>query len=275
MAKSYSFYPGCSVHSTALEYGDSAKAVCRTLGVSLEELPDWVCCGATPTASYSYDISLALSTRNLRMVKGGSALVTPCSACFKNLKNAEAHLAKEKAKPPRVQHLFQLIYDDVGLGRVKENVKAPLRGLKVASYYGCLLTRVDPTFDSAEHPKKLDELTKALGGEAVRFAAKMKCCGGPITLSKHSAAVKMGGTILKAARASGAHVIVTLCPMCGTMLDLYQKEALAGGNGGPIPVVYFTQLMALSFGLGPEATALEMNVVSTRPIMAALAGGRK
>ena len=273
MARSYPYFPGCSVHSTALEYGESAIAVCRALGVSLEELPDWVCCGATPTASYSYDISLGLGVKNLEMVKGGS-LVTPCSACFKNLKGAEEHLAEQNAKPPKVQHLFQLVYDDVGLAAVKENVKAPLKGLKVASYYGCLLTRVDPTFDSAEDPKKLDELTRALGGEPVRFAAKMKCCGGPITLSKHSRAVEMGGMILKAAKATDAHAVVTLCPMCGMMLDLYQKEALAGRKQGQIPVVYFTQLMALAFGLGAEA-ALDMNVVSTRPIMAALAGGRK
>jgi len=257
-----------------VEYGDSATAVCKALGVSLEEMPDWVCCGATPAASYSYDISLGLGIKNLGMVKGGS-VVTPCSACFKNLKGAEAHLAKQKARPPRVQHLFQLVYDDIGLAAVREKVKAPLKGLKVASYYGCLLTRVDPTFDSAEDPKKLDELTRALGGEAVKFAAKMKCCGGPITLAKHARAVEMGGTILKAARATGAHAVMTLCPMCGTMLDLYQKEALAGGNGDPVPVVYFTQLMALAFGLGAEAAALDMNVVSTRPILAALAGGRK
>ncbi len=263
------------MHSTALEYGKSGHAVCKALGIELNEIPDWVCCGATPTASFDYEISLGLGKKNLGKVKPDQSVVTPCSACFKNLKNAELHLKGHNAQAPRVQHLFQMIYDDVGLAAVKGKVTRPLEGLKVVSYYGCLLTRVDPSFDSPENPTKMDELSAALGAEPLPFAYKMRCCGGPVILSKHKLSVSMAGTILKAAKATGAHAVVVLCPMCGTMLDLYQKEALKGEDGGEIPIVYFTQLMALAFGLQEDDVALEMNVVSTRPVIEALAGGGK
>jgi len=212
--------------------------------------------------------------KNLSKVRGDDSVVTPCSACFKNLRNAESHMREQRIQTPEVRHLFQVVYDHVGLNEVRGKVANPLRGLKVAAYYGCLLTRVDPSFDSPENPRKLDELMLALGAEPVPFAQKMKCCGGPIVLSNHRLSVSMAGTILKAARATGAHALVVLCPMCGTMLDLYQKEALGGEDRQSIPILYFTQLMALAFGLEPEKTALEMNVVSTRPVVEALAGGR-
>jgi len=273
LARTYSFFPGCSVHSMVIEYGRSGLAVCKSLGIELSEIPDWVCCGATPTASYDYDISLGLGEKNLGKVKAGGSIVTPCSACFKNLKNAENHLKENKAHAPRVQHLFQMIFEDAGLDAIKGKVTKPLKGLKVASYYGCLLTRVDPSFDSPENPRKMDELVTALGAEAVPFAYKMKCCGGPVILSKQSLAVSLAGTILKAAKESGADAVVVLCPMCGMMLDLYQKEALKGVKGGAIPVVYFTQLMALAFGLKDDDVALDMNFVSTKPVIEALAGG--
>ena len=273
MTGNYSYFPGCSVHSMVVEYGRSGKAVCRSLGFELSEIPDWVCCGATPTASYDYEIMLGLGQKNLGKVKAGESVVTPCSACFKNLKSAEEHLKENCQAAPRVQHLFQMIYGDAGMDAIRGRVTRPLKGLKVASYYGCLLTRIDPSFDSAEDPRKMDELVTALGAEAVPFAYKMKCCGGPVVLSKQSLAVSLAGTILKAAKESGADAVVVLCPMCGMMLDLYQKEALKGRTGCAIPVVYFTQLMALAFGLKDEDVALDMNFVSTKPIIEAVAGG--
>lgn len=247
--------------------------MCATLGIELTEIQGWVCCGATPTASFDYEISLGLGMKNLGMVNANDSIVTPCSACFKNLKNAEVHMKDIKAQTPNVRHLFQTIYDDVGLEIVKSKVVNPLKGLKVVSYYGCLLTRVDPRFDSPENPVKMDKLAVALGAEALPFAYKMKCCGGPVILSKHDLSVTLAATILKAAKATGAHAIMVLCPMCGTMLDLYQKEALKGGEEGHIPIAYFTQLMALSFGLVPEDVALSLNTVSSRPIFEALTGG--
>ena len=272
MAQKYAFFPGCSLHMTAIEYGRSAEAACKALGVELEEIQDWVCCGATPTASYDYEISLGLGKKNLEKVEGSDLLVTPCSACFKNLKGAELHLKKRKSSVPQVRHLFQLVHDVIGLEKVKSKVKKPLKGLKVASYYGCLLTRVDPSFDSVENPRKMDEFTKALGGEPVQFPYKMKCCGGPIILSKHDAAVDLTKIILKSAKDAGADAVVVLCPMCGMMLDFYQKEALGKKDGG-IPIVYFTQLMALAFGLKPTEVALDLNTVSTRPILKIVEGG--
>jgi len=273
LAKSYSYFPGCSVHSMVFEYGKSGHAVCKSLGIELNEIPDWVCCGATPTASYDYDIMLGLGKKNLAKVKAGESVVTPCSACFKNLKSAEEHLREIKVAAPRVQHLFQMIFEDAGIFAIKGKVTKPLNGLKVASYYGCLLTRIDPSFDSAEDPKKMDELVTALGAEAVPFAYKMKCCGGPVILAKQSLAVSMAGKILQAAKESGADTVAVLCPMCGMMLDLYQKQALKGRKGGAIPIVYFTQLMALAFGLSDEDVALDMNFVSTKPVIEAVAGG--
>ena len=256
-----------------MEYGKSGMAVCKALGIDLSEIPEWVCCGATPAASYDYEISIGLGMKNLSKVGGDKSVITPCSACFKNLRSAESYMREQRIQAPAVKHLFQVIHGDIGLEEVKTRVIRPLRGLKVASYYGCLLTRVDPSFDSAENPRKLDELVTVLGAEAVPFTHKMKCCGGPVILSNHSASVSMAGMILKAAKASGAYAIVVLCPMCGTMLDLYQREALRSSGTWSIPVTYFTQLMALAFGLKADDAAMEMNVVSTKPVLEALAGG--
>jgi heterodisulfide reductase subunit B len=165
----YVYFPGCSLHATAKEYDISSQSACSALGIKLEEIKGWNCCGATALPSLDYDTFTELNTKNLQLAaKQGTSVVTPCNECFKNLKDTKKTLAsKENAPNVEVRHLFQAIYEDVGMENLAKAVKKPLKDLKIVSYYGCLLTRTDPEFDDIERPVKLDEMAEVLGATGV------------------------------------------------------------------------------------------------------------
>ncbi|MFQ6106187.1 MAG: CoB--CoM heterodisulfide reductase iron-sulfur subunit B family protein [Thermoplasmata archaeon] len=263
----YTYFPGCSLHATAKEYAISAESVCRVLGIELQELEGWNCCGATALPSLDYDSFVALNRENIeKAARAGTSLVTPCNECFKNLNDAKKTLeSRGKAFDIKIRHLLQAIYEDVGLDAIARAVKKPLKGIRVASYYGCLLTRTDPEFDDIERPVKLDLLAEALGATPVPFASMMKCCGGPIFLPERKIALSMSRSILHRAEEAGVDLVQVVCPLCSMMLDLYQDQVEGGSLN--IPVLYFTQLMGLSFGMTEEEIALDKNVISPEPIL--------
>jgi heterodisulfide reductase subunit B len=235
--------------------------------MELQELEGWNCCGATPLPSLDYDAFVDLNAGNLEKAsRAGGDLVTPCNECFKNLRDAKKTLESRGDAPEvRVRHLFQAMYEDVGVDAIKRAVKKPLEGIKVASYYGCLLTRTDPEFDDIERPVKLDYLAEALGATPVQFPFRMKCCGGPIFLPERDTALSMTKSILQNAKDMEADVIQVVCPLCSMMLDIYQDQVEGGSMD--IPVLYFTQLMGLALGLTGEELALDKNVVPTGPLL--------
>jgi heterodisulfide reductase subunit B len=275
------YYPGCSLHSTAAEYGHTVRATAEVLGLELVEPPGWICCGSSPAHSTDHTLATVLPMRTLATVEqmGLDTVTAPCSACYARMK-AAAHsvanngeLAKEVEEQlgyayqgtVNVQHLLDTLVDQAGLEKVEASTKKPLKGLKVASYYGCLVTR-PPKFTQSEHPEyptKMDDLMRALGAEPVDWSYKTDCCGGALSLTQTPLALEMTQKILQNAHDCGADVIATVCPLCHVNLDARQSQIELDFQ---IPVLYGTQLMALAFGLEKQA-ALNKNLVDPRPVL--------
>ncbi|MBN2548685.1 MAG: CoB--CoM heterodisulfide reductase iron-sulfur subunit B family protein [Anaerolineales bacterium] len=275
------FYPGCSMESNALAYHESLMAIRDSLGIDLVEIEDWNCCGATEYLGVSLVPAYALIARNLALAvkqsNGSRTVVASCSACYLNLAKADHYMAERpllgekvnealaaggleyQAGSLDIRHLLDVIINEVGLDRVRDQVVKPLKGLRVAPYLGCMVPRPDYNkhWSDAEHPNELDRLLKALGAEVIDFPLKTHCCGGHMTQISPDTAFEMIGRLLVSAHEYHADVIATVCPMCQLNLDAYQGEALhylrAQGRSSDykIPILFFTQLMGVAFGRDP------------------------
>ena len=280
----YAYFPGCSQESTAEEYNHSLQAVARRLeAVDLVEIPDWNCCGATPAATVDPMLPYALAARNLAFAEDmGMDMVAPCAACYKNMSKASHDLRDDPdllarvnatlndhqlGYAPKVRHPLDVVVNDVGVGSVP--VDKPLRGLKVASYYGCLITRPEGGFDDPEYPQSMDHLMGALGAEAVEWPYKTKCCGGAIYMTTEEVSFALSADVLAHAKAAGANAVSVGCPFCQLLLDLYQDklEAIKGTTFG-MPIFFFSQLMGLAMGLDRDELGLEKLVVSPFTLLA-------
>ena len=277
-----SFFPGCSLEGTAREYGESIDAVCYFLGIKLEELPGWTCCGASAAHCINEFLSVSLPAKNLLIAENlKHDLVTPCAACFSRLKNAEKALIKESqeqytATPFRgeikILHLLEFFCRKNVIARIKDQIKRPLSNLKVASYYGCLLVRPPRITDAEnwEDPQTLDNLISLLGGETVSWPYKTECCGGSLLLTNLDIARRLIGRILDMAKEAEADCIVTACPLCQSNLDTRQEEiGKAKGITYNLPVFYFTELLGLAFGLKDTKKWFRRHFVDPRPLLKA------
>lgn len=257
----FSYFPGCSLHSTASEYDDSVQSVFAALAVALDELEDWNCCGASSAHSLNRSLSLALPARNLAIAqKAGRDVVMPCAACFNRHKTADHEMRTDPSRrnliedavgfeftgSVAVRPLLQVVGESVGCERVKARVSRPLSGLKVVGYYGCLLVRPPEVtqFENPENPVMMDEILTALGADARRWSYATDCCGGGLALTKSRVAARLVSRLAERAREAGASAIVTSCPLCQVNLEMRQN-----GDEQRIPVFYFTELMGLAFGL--------------------------
>jgi heterodisulfide reductase subunit B len=284
----YSYFPGCSSsEGGGKAYGQSALAVAKVLDTELIEIEDWNCCGSTPYSSEDELASLCLSARNLALAeKRGFDLVTPCSSCYVNLKRANAYLKQYpemRAKVDeclaagklgyhgtvKVRHLLDVLANDIGYEAIKAKVTKPLNGLKVAAYYGCQIVRPTPGFDHPEFPESLDKLIVSLGGEAVPFPLKSRCCGGSLIISEEGLALNLMKKLFDSAASNGAECLVTVCPLCQLNLDAYQsrvnKKLKTNFN---LPVLFFTQLMGVAFGLSETDLGLKTCIVPTEKVLA-------
>ncbi len=274
----YSYYPGCAQHGTAVDYRMSVEAVFRRLGIELEEIRNWNCCGALHVDDRTTRV--ALSARTLASAKG-SDIATPCNLCYSNLMRAKAAL-EDTALRNQVngalvtkydgntapKHLLEVVVKDLGLTRLAEHVKYPLR-IKAVPYYGCLLTRPENRFDSPENPVSLDDLIRALGAEPVKYYYKTKCCGGPILITNEDLALELAKDLLLMAKDSGADCMVVTCPMCHLQLDAKQKAVEAKFNIKiDMPVIYFTQLIGLAMGIAPKELGLDKHLIATDEVIA-------
>lgn len=276
------YYPGCSLHSTAAEYDQTIRAVAAVLDLNLVEPPGWTCCGSSPAHSTDPILATVLPLHTLATIEqmGLDTVTAPCSACFARMKTA-AHTVAHDGKLAQaaaaqlgytyqgtvtVQHLLDTLVNRVGLAKIEASVKQPLTGLKVACYYGCLVTR-PPQLTQAEHaeyPMQMDDLLRALGAEPVDWSYKTDCCGGSLGLTQTPLALAMTRKILQNARDCGADVIAAVCPLCHVNLDARQGQLELDFQ---TPVLYLTQLMALAFGLGEKQAALSKNLVDPRPVL--------
>lgn len=279
-----SYYPGCSLETSAKEYQMSAKAVCERLEIELIELEDWNCCGALEVSSMNPILSLALPARNLKIAAENSSILTvACNACLNNLAKVQwklrndGELMKEVTKlvdcefsELKIKHLLDLVLNDIGLERVKECVQRPLQGLKTVSYYGCLIVRPSKIlgFDDPDDPESLDKLVQTLGGDPLEFFSKTKCCGGGLLMTHEDIALQLTKEIITEANEREAQCIITTCPLCNMALETLQHKAMEKiENKREIPVLYFTQLMGLSFGIPPKELGLTKNMISTRRLV--------
>ena len=160
---------------------------------------------------------------------------------------------------------------EIGLDAIASRVTRPLRSLKVACYYGCLIARLPEKLriDKVEYPTLLDDLMRAVGAEPVDWPSKTECCGAALTLARQDTVVRLSGQIIQIAKESGADVLAVACPLCQANLDMYQSDAEAQiGEPLGVPVLYFTQLMGLALGIEPRRLCLEKAIVDPLPLLA-------
>lgn len=280
------YFPGCSLHSTAKEFDLSLRAIAGPLGVELEEIRDWSCCGSSSAHATDHLLSIALAARNLSLAEeqGLSQVMAPCAACFSRLATARhemAHDARQAelvrpmlARPFRnaveVQNVVALLQELSGAIKARAT---PLAGLKVACYYGCLLVRPPEIarFDDPEVPTSMEAVVAATGATAVPWSRRLDCCGAGFSLSRLGSVVRLGRAILEDAKASGAQAVVVACPMCHSNLDLRQSAMEARGASLGLPILFLTQLVGLALGLDGASLGLERHFVSAAGVLRALA----
>ena len=269
----YSYYPGCAQHGTAVDYRMSVEAVMSRLGIELEEIKNWNCCGALHVDDRSARV--ALSARTLA-VANGLDVATPCNLCYSNLMRVNTALEDSDLKNrvngalatkyegnTKPKHLLEIVVKDLGFTKLSEHVKKHLK-IKAVPYYGCLLTRPENKFDSPENPVSLDNLISTLGAEPVKYYYKTKCCGGPILLTNEDLALELAKDLLMMAKESGADCMVVTCPMCHLQLDAKQKAVEAKFSIKiEMPIIYFTQLIGLAMGIPPKELGLDKHLVRT------------
>jgi heterodisulfide reductase subunit B len=281
----YSYYPGCSLHASAGEYDLSTRELFAALGIKLTEIPDWFCCGATPAHNVDELLSLSLCAKNLELaeqVEGDVAVA--CAACFSRLKFTQHILEENETKRRQVEqaiaapvhlngtvkHLLEILARDLGLERLAASVKKPLSGLKVACYYGCLLTRPNdvPNLDCVEAPTIMESVVEAAGAQTVAWTHRLECCGANFTLSRPGVVLQLSNAILESAKAAGADCIMVGCPLCHGNLDIRQKEieGVYHTQYG-MPVFYLTQLVGLALGLSAEKLGLDALIVNPLPLL--------
>ncbi len=284
----FTYYPGCSSQGSARHLDESLRAIAPEIGLELVELDDWNCCGASVGQIGGGALpNTALTGRNLAKAaaQGPRDVVTGCAACYLNTHAGNEKIKSDVAMRARVnealgaaelsydddlevRHVCEVIVNDVGIDKVAARVSNPLTGLKVAGYVGCQTVRPfaatdgGGNYDTYEDPDFLDDFTRACGAEAVEFDPKTSCCGGSVAVMSPDRTLHLIRDILQAAQDAGADVISTPCPLCQTNVEMYQDQINQKfGTAFRIPVVFYSQLMAVAFGLEPDQAALARNTV--------------
>ena len=273
-----SYYPGCSLHATGKEYDQSMKAVSRALNIELKEVDDWSCCGASSAHSTNFDLSIALSARNLIAAeKEAMDVMVPCAACFNRFKMAEHHLKADNDLKAKIEGVvgakyqggitirnpIDIIYNDIGVDTLAAKVVKPLAGLKPVSYYGCLLLRPPDVceFENYENPFMMDKILSAIGADVKKWSYKTDCCGGSLAISKTAIVVGMCDKLMGAAKEAGANCVVTACPLCMANLDMRPSEDMK------MPVFYFSELISLSMRLAGSADTFKSHIYDPQPLL--------
>ncbi len=278
-AERFTYFPGCSAKGLGRAYEESLLAVFEHLGAGLEELEDWNCCGATAWPSVDDEQAIALGARNLALAEDRGEpgalvdLVAACAGCYRALVHAERALADggptatkvrralaaiglDHEGRVRARHPVDVLLHDIGLERIRAAVVRPLTGVRVASYYGCLLVRPSATFDDPWNPTSMDRLVEAVGAEPVDWPLKTRCCGGscycggPVIGVMPEATLQLSHALLREAARRGADLVVTVCPLCQFNLEGFQERMTRRfGHPHDLPVAFLTQLLGIAFGI--------------------------
>lgn len=273
------YYPGCTLKTKARNLEDAAVASMKALGVEMDELTRWNCCGAVHSLADDDLIHHVAPVRDLVRAKdqGSNAVVTLCSMCYNSLARANLIMKNDEVKRKTINdfmdeendysgelevlHFLNFIRDQVGWDKIRQNIKTSLNGMKVAMYYGCTLVRpanvaIEPMGDT----KIMGEFLETLGAVPVDFSMSTTCCGAYQIMSNPEAALDVSASILESAMAQGAEAVIVSCPLCEYNLAKTQKLLIEGKKlSREIPVYYFTQLLALALGLSSEACRFDLN----------------
>lgn len=289
----YSYFPGCSLTSSAIEYDISFRLVAREFGIGIDELQDWNCCGASPAPHHwGGMLGILLPARNLH-IAGAShpAVVAPCAGCFNRLKYAQYELGRnpelraltERAlhEPVRyeteVLNAVQLLNREIDPAQMAARAQGRLEGIALGTYYGCVLVRPPEVvqYDDPNEPVEMEPLLRATGAEIPYFPFKTECCGSYMGLPKKEIVLKASQRIIESALESGVDALVTVCPLCHQNLDLRQGQINAAfGTGYHLPVLYLTQVIGLALGQPPEALGIDAHAVDAGPLLAKIGARR-
>jgi heterodisulfide reductase subunit B len=272
------YYPGCTLKTKAINLEDAALAALRALGVDFTELERWNCCGAVFSLADDDLIHHVAPVRNLIRAQEQSCdtIVTLCSQCYNTLARANLLMRSDEEKRDTINrfmdeepdyeggvevlHLLSFLRDHLGWDAVRESVKVPLDGLKVAPFYGCTLLRPQEVSVNDPTPELFEDFLRALGAEPVRFSAAEECCGSYQVVAHPEEETARAGKVLRSVQVSGAEAMALSCPLCDYNLGRRQPEIISVGEGlEPIPTYYFTQLLAVAMGLEPALCHFELN----------------
>jgi heterodisulfide reductase subunit B2 len=296
MTKKYTYYPGCSSEGSASHLDKSIRAIAPRLGIEIEDIEDWNCCGASVGELAAGQLSnAALSGRNLAQAReqGEQDVMTPCAACYLNTHGTNEHIREDEGFKAdmnealaaagksydgdlHVRHACEVLVNDVGIDAIKEQVTNPLDGIKIAGYVGCQTVRPfagterGGDYDNYDQPEFLDNFINATGAEAIDFDNATSCCGGAVAVMKPEKTLHLMKKILEEAQAKGADAIATPCPLCQTNVEMYQDQINKEfGTNFQIPVVFYSQLMALAFGMDANRDAcLNQNTIKADKLVA-------
>jgi heterodisulfide reductase subunit B len=279
----FGYYPGCALHGSSNDYEKSVQACMKTLGVTLQELNDWICCGATAAHSLNHLLSVALPARNLGIAErdGFKDVLAPCPMCSMELLKARKALKEDAALRKEISEIVELnvegkaevinliqLFQRIGLDRIRELVKKPLERLSAACYYGCLLTRPPKAveFDDCEQPHSMEDILEVLGARSVRWNYATECCGAGMTMANEETVLNLSNKILSNAAAHGANCVVVACPMCHVNLDMKQVDIeRANGAEHGLMVYYLSDLVGMALGLSESDLGVDKHFVVTEP----------
>jgi heterodisulfide reductase subunit B len=281
------YYPGCTLKTTAKNFETPALTSIENLGHKMVELPRWNCCGTVHSlASDDLMHQLAPVRTLIRVMEtGADKVVTLCAMCYNTLKQTNKIMLEDDEKRDRINnfldeerdydgnvsvlHILEFLRDEVGFDKIKDKVKRPLDRLKLSPYYGCLLLRPEGIgIDDIEAPRVMEDLIEALGGEVIESPFKIECCGSYHTVDDIEPVIERTKMIIDYSSTRGAEAIVVGCPLCFFNLDYRQKNVEMKNRGFTrVPVLYFTQLLAIALGLGDEICEFDLNFVDPRPLL--------
>jgi len=283
-----SYYPGCTLKSNAKNFEESTLCSLKSLGVEVEELPRWNCCGTVFSLATDDLIHHVAPIRNLIRVKetNSNQVMTLCAMCYNTLKRANQRVKSDPESldkinkfmyreeidyqgDVKVYHLLELLRDEIKFENISQKVVKPLKNLKIANYYGCLLVRPKEIgLDDVENPTILEKLTSALGGQVIDFPYKTECCGAYQTVNNPEIIAERTFHILTSAQSHGAEVVTVSCPLCAFNLDHRQKDTVQKyPEFKNIPILYFTQLMGLALGCSAKNLRFDLNYIDPEPIL--------
>jgi heterodisulfide reductase subunit B len=273
------YYPGCALHGSSNDYESSVRACLTALGVSLRELDDWICCGATAAHSLNQKLAVALPARNLALAErdGLPQVLAPCPMCSMELIKAGSLLAGDAALRREMAEIVELpvagstqifnliqVLQQIGYAQIKQAAVRSLEAFCPACYYGCLLTRPPESlrFDDCEQPSSMETLLRELGAQPVEWNYKTECCGAGMTMAQEDTVLDLSHKILSNAEAHGANCIVVACPMCQVNLDMKQSAINARhGSSHDLVVYYLSDMVGLALGLDERTLGVDRHFV--------------